>query len=219
MGDAYAEASTLLEEGRLDDAVSALEQAVESDPGATAPLVDLAHCLFALGRADEALERIDAALTLAPGDPAIVSAASALYGGAGQDERAYALARRRLEATPGDVGAALDVAERALALDRLDEAVSAFARVRAIDDVPEHEIYAYHGQIEAELRREHWRRALDLAVDATRVDRQGRTTDVLAYAVAQVFGAGERPTPEQEDVLAALAESRREHRLLHGGEL
>jgi tetratricopeptide (TPR) repeat protein len=219
MGDAYAEASTLLEDGRLDDAVSALEQAVESDPGATAPLVDLAHCLFALGRVDEALERIDAALALASDDPAIVAAAAGLYGGAGRYEQAYALACRRLEATPADVTAALDVAERALALDRLDEAVSAFARVRAIDDVPEHEVYAYHGQIEAELRRERWRRALDLAVDATRVDRHGRTTDVLAFVVAQVFGAGERPAPDRDAVVAALAESRREHRLLHGGEL
>jgi tetratricopeptide (TPR) repeat protein len=219
MGDAYAEAATLLEDGRLDDAAVALEQAVEREPEATAPLVDLAHCLFALGRVDEALDRIEAALALAPGDPAVVASASALYGSAGQEERAYALAEQRLEATPDDVSAALDVAERALALDRLDDAVSAFARVRAIDDVPEHEIYAYHGQIEAELRRKRWRRALDLAVDATRVDRHGRTTDVLAFVVAQVFGAGERPAPPRQDVLAALAESRREHRLLHGGEL
>jgi tetratricopeptide (TPR) repeat protein len=219
MGDAYAEASTLLEDGRLDDAVSALEQAVESDPGATAPLVDLAHCLFALGQVDEALERIEAAPALAPDDPAIVAAAAGLYGGAGRNERAYALARRRLEATPADITAALDVAERALALDRVDEAVSAFARVRAIDDAPEHEVYGYHGQIEAELRRERWRRALDLAVEATRVDRHGRTTDVLAFVVAQVFGAGERPAPDRDAVVAALAESRREHRLLHGGEL
>ena len=45
------------------------------------------------------------------------------------------------------------------------------------------------------MRRERWRRALDLAVDATRVDRLGRTTDVLAFVVAQVFGAADRPAP------------------------
>jgi tetratricopeptide (TPR) repeat protein len=219
MGDLYADAATLLEDGRLEDAAGTLEQAVELDPAATAPLVDLAHCLFALGRRGEALERIEAALALAPGDPAIVAAASALYASAGQDERAFALAEQRLEAAPDDVMAALDVAERALALDRLEEAVSAFARVRAIDDVPEHEVYAYHGQIEAELRRDRWRRALDLAVDATRVDRHGRTTDVLAFVVAHVFGAGDRSAPERAEVDAALAESRREHRMLHGGAL
>ena len=53
-------------------------------------------------------------------------------------------------------------------------------------------MYAFHGLIEVELRREDWRRALDLAVDATRVDRAGRTTDILAYVVAQVFGQADR---------------------------
>jgi hypothetical protein len=72
-----------------------------------------------------------------------------------------------------------------------------------------------HGLIEAELRRERWRRALDLAVDATRVDRLGRTTDVLSYIVAQVFGEADRPVPSREDVNAALAASRSEHRRLH----
>jgi tetratricopeptide (TPR) repeat protein len=219
MSDLIPDAAALLEDGRMEEAVEALEQAVEREPGATEPLVDLAHCLFALGRTGEALERVDAALALAPADPAIVAAASALYGSAGHEDRAYELARRRLEAVPDDVTAALDVAERALALGRLDDALSAFARVRAIDDDPEHAIYAYHGQIEAELRRERWRRALDLAVDATRVDRHGRTTGVLAFVVAQVFGTGERPAPERAEVDAALAESRREHRMLHGGVL
>jgi len=219
MSDLIPDAAELLEDGRLEEAAEALEQAVERDPAATEPLVDLAHCLFALGRTGEALERVDAALALAPADPAIVAAASGLYGSAGHDERAYELAQQRLEAVPEDVMAALDVAERALALDRLDDAVSAFGRVRAIDDVPEHEVYAYHGQIEAEVRRERWRRALDLAVDATRVDRHGRTTDVLAFVVSQVFGAGERTAPARAEVDAALAESRREHRMLHGGVL
>ena len=66
-------------------------------------------------------------------------------------------------------------------MGRLDEASAAFQRLRSVDDDPSHEVYAFHGLIEVELRREDWRRALDLAVDATRVDRAGRTTDILAY--------------------------------------
>jgi hypothetical protein len=70
--------------------------------------------------------------------------------------------------------------------------------------------------IEAELRRERWRSALDLAVDATRVDRLGRTTDVLAFVVAEVFGASDdRPAPGRAEVEQALASSRAEHRRLH----
>jgi len=84
-----------------------------------------------------------------------------------------------------------------------------------VDDDPSHEVYAFHGLIEVELQRESWRRALDLAVDATRVDRAGRTTDVLAYVVAQVFGAADRQVPDRSEVEQALARSRNEHRRLH----
>jgi hypothetical protein len=120
------------------------------------------------------------------------------------------------EQAPDDVGTALDVAELALELGHFDEAEVAFARLRALDDDPEHEVYAFHGMIEVALRREQWRRALDLAVDATRVDRLGRTTDVLAYVVASVFGPeDDRPAPSSAEVEEALAASRREHRRIH----
>ena len=68
--------------------------------------------------------------------------------------------------------------------------------------------------IEAEIRRERWRRALDLAIEATRVDRYGRTTDVLAFVVAQVFGQPTAPRPTRAEVDEALAASRAEHRRL-----
>ena len=69
--------------------------------------------------------------------------------------------------------------------------------------------------IEAELAREGWRRALDFAIEATRVDRLGRTTDILAYIVAQVFGAGERSAPSRTEVDSALAASHAQHRREH----
>jgi hypothetical protein len=76
-------------------------------------------------------------------------------------------------------------------------------------------VYAFHGMIETELRRDRWRRALDLAVDATRVDRLGRTTDVLAFIVSKVFGSADRPAPSRNEVEWALRASRIEHRRLH----
>ena len=217
-GDAWAElGSTYVELGRLDDAVDALGRAADlvSD---TAPLVDLAHLLYVSGRADEAVARADEAVSRSPDDPAALRAALELNRSAGRAERAYELAERRAAAQPDDVLATLDLAELALELDRLDEAVTAFARLRGIDD-DDHEVYAVHGLIEAEIKRDAWRRALDLAVDATRVDRLGRTTDILAYVVTRVFGAGDRPAPSRDEVDSALADSRNEHRLLHVGTL
>ena len=138
-----------------------------------------------------------------------------MYRETGRLDEALAAGRRVISYRPEDVLTAIDVAEIALTLDRMEDAVEAFRWVRDVDDEPDHEVYAVHGMIEAELRRERWRVALDLAVDATRVDRLGRTTDVLAYIVTQVFGAADRPSPARRDVDDALLASREEHRRLH----
>jgi hypothetical protein len=140
-----------------------------------------------------------------------------MYRENGRLEDALAAGRKVIAYRPADVQTAIEVAELTLALDRSAEAVEAFRWLRDVDDEPDHEVYAVHGMIEAELRRERWRPALDLAVDVTRVDRFGRTTDILAYVVAQVFGAGDRPAPARRDVEDALAASREEHRRLHAG--
>ncbi len=134
-------------------------------------------------------------------DPTHVGAMRGLvemYRSSGKLEEALDMAKRVGEARPGDVIAAIDVAELCLELGRLDEASAAFGRLLDVDDEPEHEVYAYHGMIEVEARRERWRRALDLAVDCTRVDRLGRTTDILAFVVAQVFGEEDRPAPPRD---------------------
>ena len=87
--------------------------------------------------------------------------------------------------------------------------------MRKIDDVPDHEVYALHGMIEAEIDRERWDRALELAREADALDRYGRTTDVLAFVVAQVFGPGEEPPPTRDEVDDALRDSLAAHRRAH----
>jgi hypothetical protein len=138
-----------------------------------------------------------------------------MYREAGRDEDALQAGRKVISYRPSDIATAIDVAEIALGLNRLEEASEAFRWLRDVDDEPDHEVYAVHGMIETEMRRERWRVALDLAIDATRVDRFGRTTDILAYIVTQVFGAGQRPAPDRRDVDDALVASRDEHRRLH----
>ena len=53
------------------------------------------------------------------------------------------------------------------------------------------------------------------ALCGRRVDRAGRTTDILAFVVAQVFGQADREPPDRAQVDTALARSRDEHRRLH----
>lgn len=209
------EARASLEEGDLERAREALLRAVEQDPGDSSALVDLGYLALGAGDADEAAGLFRQALEREPGNLDALRALATIHGRAGRGDDALQAASAVAEAQPQDPVAAIEVSDLALELGRLDEAEAAFRRLRSIDDDPEHEVYAYHGLIEVELRRERWRRALDLAVDATRVDRLGRTTDILAYVVSQVFGKGDRPAPERSEVEEALARSRGEHRRLH----
>jgi Flp pilus assembly protein TadD len=205
----------LMFEGRLDEADDAFRRAVELRPGDTLALVDLGHTAYARGRLEEAIRHLGQATDLDPANVVALRGLVDAYRGAGKPELALDHAERVAELRPEDVAAAIDVAELCLELERLDEAGAAFSRLRSVDDEPEHEVFAYHGMIEAEIRQGHWRRALDLAVDATRVDRLGRTTDLLSFIVAQVFGPGESPAPTLAEVEQALAHTRAEHRLLH----
>jgi tetratricopeptide (TPR) repeat protein len=205
----------LVDRGQPADAVEAFGKAVRLRPDDVATLIDLAHTSFAIGRVDDGIALLEQVVERDPGNAAVLRSLLEMHRSAGRSERALAAAQQVASLDPADALAALDVAELNLDLGRSDDAIAAFNRLRAIDTEPEHEVYAYHGMIEAEARRDGWRRALDLAVEATRVDRYGRTTDLLAFAVAQVFGEGGRRAPERADVDASLAASRGEHRRLH----
>lgn len=209
------EARASLEAGDLERAREGLKRAVEADPSDSTALVDLGYLALGSGNTDEAADLFRQALEREPGNIDALRAIATIHGRSGQAEDAFDAASAVAEAQPEDPLAVLELAELALDVGRLDEAASAFQKLRSVDDDPSHEVYAFHGLIEVELRRENWRRALDLAVDATRVDRAGRTTDILAYVVAQVFGQEDRKVPELAQVEAALARSRDEHRRLH----
>jgi tetratricopeptide (TPR) repeat protein len=214
--DAWRElGDALLNFGRMKEATGAFRQAVELRPNDVGSLVHLAHAAYAAGDPEEAIGHIRQAVERDPNSLGARRALLEIYRAAKRPEDALAAAEELAESDPSDPLAALDVAELYLNLDHPVDASSAFARLRKIDDDPAHEIYAIHGMIEAEIRRERWRRALDLAIEATRIDRLGRTTDVLAYIVAQVFGAADRPAPTREEVTDALTASRTEHRRLH----
>lgn len=208
-------ADALLAEGKTADARAALERAVERRPDDAELLADLAHVVNACGDTDEAISQLEHVLELDFNNLSALRGLVGMYRESGRLADALASGRKVIAYRPSDVATALDVAELTLALDLPEDAVDAFRWLRDVDDEPDHEVYAVHGMIEAEIRRERWRQALDLAIDVTRVDRLGRTTDILAYVVAQVFGASDRPAPSRRDVDDALAASRAEHRRLH----
>jgi tetratricopeptide (TPR) repeat protein len=209
---AREEADTLLAEGRAADAEAALRRALAARPGDAATLVDLGHAAYEQGRSQEALERLREA---AAQDPGALRDLLEIQRRLGHDDAALASAQALVEARPDDVVAALDLADLSLAQERLDDAARAYRRLQAIDTEPGHEFYALYGLIAVEAHRGEWRRALDLAIEAGRVDRHDRTTRLIAFAAARVFGGSERPAPSREEVDRLLAAALAEHRALH----
>jgi tetratricopeptide (TPR) repeat protein len=208
-------AEAFLYRNRLSDAMEAIRQAVELQPEEGSGLVDLGLSAYASGQVEEAVSYLTQAVERDPGSVAARRALVDVLRAAGRPEEALKAAEHLLQLEPDDVLATLDVAELSLELGRPEAATAEFARLGAIDEDPEHEVYAFHGMIQAAIQRENWRRALDLAIEATRVDRLGRTTDLLAYVVTRVFGDADRPAPSRQEVDEALAASIAEHRRLH----
>ena len=159
--DAWRElADALLYDGRAVEATAALRRAAELQPDDADVLLDLAHAARAAGNADEATGYVEQAVERDAGSPAALRALIEVHRAAGRSEDALDAASRLAEAAPDDVNAALEVADLNLELGRADEAAAAFSRLRQIDDDPEHEVYAYHGMIQAEIKSDRWRRAL-----------------------------------------------------------
>ena len=205
----------LATEGRTQEAGDAFRHAVDLDPTDEVALTALGHTTYEEGRGEDAVGYLAQAAERTTGMSTAVLSLVEMYRSLGQLDEALAMAVKVAEAEPGDAVAALDVAELSLQLGRHDDAVAAFARVRSIDDLPDHDVYALHGMIGAEVDRERWDRARELASEAAATDSHGRTAIVLAYLDAQVGEQGESPPPSREDVDVVLRDSLAEHRRAH----
>ena len=211
LGDALAT------EGRTEEAADAFRHAVDLDPADEASLTALGHAAYATGQTGDAVSMLERAASFGGGGMSTAQINLVdMYRSIGQPEEALAAAARVAEAAPDDTLAALDVAELSLELGRHDEAVAAFEHVRAIDDLADHEVYALQGMIAAEIARERFDRALQLAREAAALDR-GRSAEVLAFLEAQTGATrdDEEPPPSREQVDGALEAALREHRRAH----
>jgi tetratricopeptide (TPR) repeat protein len=199
----------------LGDAVEHFRRLVALRPDDGAALLNLAHAVYASGDATEAAELLSRVVERDPENLAALRSLVEMHRRSGRVDAALDCASRLSERDPSDVLAALDVAELSLEHGAHDAARAAFARVRDLDPDEDHRPFAYHGMIEAEIRRERWRRALDLAIDATQEDRNSLTTALLAYIATQLFGPGDEPAPTSDEIDEALAAERDAHRRLH----
>jgi Flp pilus assembly protein TadD len=206
-------AMALLGSADTDGAEQALRTALRLDPGESVARVGLGHIAFLGGAVEEADRLLWEAARLAPHDIAPLRSLVEMHRLQGRPQAALEAASELARRAPEDVAARLDLADLHLALGNTAESLAEYRRLRELDS--EHAGYLVHGMIEAEIQRERWRRALDLAITATALDRHRLTTDVLALVSARLFGEGDRPPPRLADVEARLREQREIHRRLH----
>jgi Flp pilus assembly protein TadD len=204
----------LATDGRMDEANEAFRRAVELNPEDHVALSHLGHTSAATGREQEAVGYLSQAAQSMRGASTAAISLVDMYRTLGQHDQALTQARRIAEAEPEDLTAAFDVAELSLEVGQLDEAVAAFGRVRELDDVAGNEAYPLHGMIKAEILRERWPRARELADQAPLNDTGGRAVNLIAFLQEQVGEPAER-APTREEVLGALDASLLEYRRMH----
>lgn len=209
LGDALAA------EGRMDEAADAFHRVLELDPTDEAALTAVGHAAYASGSGTDAVSYLEQAAKSSSGASSAMISLVDMYREMGQLDEALAAAVKIADAAPENTAAALDVAELSIQLERWDEALHALERVRGVDELAGHEVYALHGMLQVEMRRGNWERAHELAHEALAADHHGRTGDMLAFLEARVSGEPAGEAPKQEEVEAALSASLEEHHRLH----
>lgn len=206
----------LVGDGRLSEAAQAFRQVLAARAGDVTALVNLAHVSYALGEKEDARTLLTEAVHSNPVDAAARRSLVEMLMAFGEVEAALDVLRAAPEPLE-DLLDLLNLADLHLAVGAFDAALAVYQRLRELDEP--HELYAWHGMIEVEIRRERWRRALDLAIQATRLDRYDLTTELLAYVARRLFGDGDRPGHAWQDLQSLLASERAEHRRMHAEEL
>ncbi len=146
----------LMTEGDAEAAGEAFRKLLELIPDDESALTGLGHLAYQKGDREEGASLLSRAAEEGGRTSSAVISLVGMYRTLGRPEEALAAARLVADAAPDDVVAALDVAELALEVGRLDEAGQALARIREVDDLPD-------SDVEAELRRGAVEAALEVA--------------------------------------------------------
>ena len=208
----YHLAIALMTVGELPRAVEAFRAALRIRPDDVAALTDLSNVLFMMGNVHEALETLQVARRLRPGDVSIVRNLADMFVTAQKLDSALQTTRKILDLRPDDVVARTDAAWLNFQLNHLDEASAAFRTLKEMAPDADHELYALHGLVMTEVKNCNWRRALEWAIEATRIDRYEFTTLLLQFISSRLFD--QESEVSEEELNERFEAEYREHRRL-----
>src|SRR6266478_8321519 len=187
--------------GQLEEAVEVLENLAREDPKADL-FIDLGYARLANGDRAGAREALERAATVQPQDRAVLFSLAQMYQAI--DEPALAaeiLSKMRSEASPRLLN---ELTRLFLHLQRYSDAEEGFRALGERDRTAE--LMVQHGIIWCRIKRTDWRGALEVALDATKLDRYGVTTKFLTYAKDRFFTSPLDASEREEELLHDLRE-------------
>ena len=201
--------------GRLNEAVALLEDLTRKDSPEADLLIDLGYVRLANGDRIGARKAVERAAALQRDNKAIQYSLAQMYAAIGQPAQAAKVLSEKFgdQASPRVLN---ELAGLLLHLERYDEAELTFRALGKRD--PTAELMVDHGIIWSRIRRSDWRGALDVALNATRLDRHGVTTQFLTYAKDRLFRQPPNAPEREAELLQYLRDEMREYAELHASE-
>lgn len=201
--------------GELNEAVTLLENLTRKDPKQADLFVDLGYARLANGDRAGARKELERAAALQPENKAVLFSLAQMYQAIGEPALAAEVLSEKFGrgASPRLLN---ELAGLFLHLQRDADAEATFRALGELDGAAQ--LLVQHGIIWSRMRRADWRGALDVALDATRLDRHGVTTRFLTYAKERLFA---RPlnAPEREaELLQHLRDEMDEYAELHSSD-
>jgi len=200
---------------RLSEAIELLEDLTRKDPGEVDLFVDLAYARLANGDHDGARKAIERAAALQPDTKRVQYSLAQMYEAIGQPAQAAEVLSKKFgdEASPRVLN---ELAGLLLHLERYAEAEATFRRLGERDALAE--VMVGHGIMWSRIKRSDWRGALEVALDASRLDRQGVTTQFLAYAKDRLFRRPPNAAETEAELLRRLRHEMQDYEALHASE-
>lgn len=200
--------------GQLGEAVKVLENLAGKDPKPDV-FIDLGYARLANGDRAGAREALERAAALHPQDKAILFSLAQMYQAVDEPGLAAEILSKNLR-SEGVPRVLNELAGLFLRLQRHSDAEESFRALGERDRAAE--LMAQHGIIWCRIKRTDWRGALEVALDATKLDRYGETTKFLSYAKDRFFSNPLDASKREAELLECLREEMDEYAEVHSSD-